>query len=90
MGLVGIVQPGAESFAPGIEHHGQMCAGVILHQPCHHVAEAKDGIHMHAIRSLHIRYGVEGPENKARAVDEDEPQWPESAPSPSSTYTREQ
>ena len=69
-----VIKAVAEGVAAGIENDGEMRAGMVLHQLGDHVAEAEDGVDMYAVGPLHVRDGVEGAEDVARAVDQDEPQ----------------
>ena len=90
MGLVLVIDAVSERFTSSIKDHRQVGASMVLQQPRQHVAETEHCIHVHAIRALHVRDRVEGPEDEPRAVDQDELQCVSSAPSPSRMKMREQ
>ena len=72
LGLVFVVEAVAEGEAPGIEDHGEMGADVFLDHACQQVGEAEDGVDGRSVRPGHWRKGVEGAEDEARSVDEDQ------------------
>ena len=74
MRLVVLVQPIAEGMPAGIEYDGDVSADMFLQQLCQHVGEAKHGIDRGAIWPAHRRQRVEGAENKARPVNQDQVQ----------------
>ena len=72
LGLVGFVEAIAERGAPGVEDDGDMGADMFAHQAGEHVGEAIDGVDGGAVGPGHRRQGVEGAEDEARSVDEDQ------------------
>ena len=72
VGLVVAVEFVAERGAAGVEDDGDVGALVLLEQAGEHVGEAEDGVDGGAVGPGHGREGVEGAEDEAGAVDEDE------------------
>ena len=72
LGLVEVVEGVAEGGAAGVEDDGDVGAVVVLEEPGEHVGEAEDGVDRGAVLAGHGRKGMEGAEDEAGAVDEDE------------------
>ena len=62
----------AEGQPAGVEHHRQVAAAMVGQEARQHLGEAEHGIHRRAVRPGHRRQGVEGAEDVAGAVDQDE------------------
>ena len=72
--LVLFVEAIAESQPPGVENDREMGADMLLQQPRQHVGEAEHRVHRRAVRPRHRRQRVEGAEDEARSVDQDQVQ----------------
>ena len=70
--LVGGVDVVAEGHPRAVEDHRDMAGGMLRQEGREQAGEAVDGVHMHPIRPGHRRQGVEGAEDVARPVDQDQ------------------
>ena len=76
VGLVVLIEPVAERHPPRVEHHRDMRSHLLPQQFGQHVGEAEHGIHGHAVFPRHGRQRVEGAEDEARSVDQDQMKRP--------------
>ena len=72
VGFVVLVEIVAEGGSAGVEDDGDVRPGVIGEEAGEHVGEAEDGVDGDAVGAVHGGEGVEGAEDEAGAIDEDE------------------